>query len=289
MVEFKSDELDNQLTQMFQEEALKIVPPPSLPLWDNIQQGINKNRRAKIWRKHLYQAGAAAACLLLVAGLFYYAGTHRNGAGQNFSASMQSAPSEPVVMENATPVTADTSQTELSAAAPEPSVAAAPAVAEDRDAVAGAGGASDDLSALRAAFAEEDVESEAGLAWYDEKAFFDVLAGLDASGESGISVPAGEAIYYFPTLPGRYSFRYGAAEKNGRALLAIYQEYEIENGTRLVFSQFFPGLLSDSLYDSQQGTTFAWEEGNCVYTLSGELDDTIIEDFLNNMAKVNPN
>ena len=294
MDESKLDELDDLLSRVFQEEALKIVPPSSLLMWDSLQQDINKYRRFKTWKKRLYQAGAAVACLLLVVIFINYSGEQKNSPGQGVS--MQSASLDLGAMQSAP----ELGENMLSAA---PSVVSGVTV-EDA-------GAADADAAILMTDDYPEALSEAGieeLSWYDEGSFFNALAGLNSY---SASVPVNVAIYYFPTLPDTYSFRLGTVKKDNHILLMLYQEYENENGKKLTFNQFFSAegrndvaveaieaartmsspyranSLSGYLSGSQQGTTtLTWEEENCVFTLSGELDDIIIEDFLSNMAKI---
>ncbi len=136
--------------------------------------------------------------------------------------------------------------------------------------------------------------------WQEEKDFLNELNNFRDQGNN--------AIRFFPSLPAGYSFRMGTATKTNELLLKLYQEFENKDGLKLSLEQLFfeeettaienveGAKEKGSLYTNQTFTgyitrspgnitTLTWRDGNCVLTLSGQIEDALIKECLTLLEK----
>ena len=377
----KHDDFDSFLTETFQELAQSIVPPSSTAMWDKLQQHNNINNSelqadelqtltnglqaldeetdkqaaskekerkdkahpGKTWKKYVFPAGIAAACIFLIIALTSSSINIRN-IDQFFGASQSPSP----VQFNADYLTASEfeeskSDMQLTTAANEGLQSEAKPSEEGGQAteqadnlypyntvVGGLGPAAPEMdqtipwdnmeylhnnSGRAAAITPEDrgrsvfemaslgdyhpIRSPEVLSWLEESSFFNALSELSETNDN---------IYYFPELPDNYTFRLGNITSDNRALQKIHQEFEGEKGI-ITFNQRFFAEEADALdiietartanapyrfksisayiaTPSPETTNLTWKEGSSVLEISGDLDNVLLEEFLNYMAKI---
>jgi len=155
-------------------------------------------------------------------------------------------------------------------------------------------GATVEIAGLRTGEGPEEIF------WQEEKDFLNDLNNFRDQGNN--------AIRFFPSLPAGYSFRMGTATKTNELLLKLYQEFENKDGLKFSLEQLFfeeettaietveGAKEKGSLYTNQTFTgyitrspenitTLTWKDGNCVLTLSGQLEDALIKECLTLLEK----